>query len=387
MPFRSSALYPACTPACRLLLVTSWMRKYSLDIRDELWGLAALLTSYRLDLIMRITDYMRREYTWDRIGFILANYDLSMSENDPLEHDLAAATDDQLLDMAHLLELDLRPALAHLLGLGKSQSVNGNQTVSERNDDGAAEPLFVFASHLSDHKAIVGDVGRELAKFGIHLFVAHDTIEHDKLWQEEIEAGLDRADAAVVFVHPGLRNSSWCDQEIGWLQGRKVPVMALRFNGETPYGFFAKYQAQPVDPSTTSAQVAEMILDRISTKPTLSAKLGASLTISMRVANSFDESNAIWKRLRDVPDLDATHCAHLLESAKINNQIHWAQSQTDLIPMARAIIAFLRRQPGGAAIAVDVDAYAAYLDERDAKNEGVYSAHHPPDATVQLYTT
>jgi hypothetical protein len=87
-----------------------------------------------------------------------------------------------------------------------------------------------------------------------------------------------------------------------------------------------------------------------------------------------------------VTDLDAKHCAHLLESAKTNNQIYWAQSQSDLIPMSRAIITFLRRQPGGTAIAVDIDAYEAYLDQRDANNENAYSSHHPPEATVELPT-
>jgi TIR domain len=200
-----------------------------------------LQTSDRLDLIMRITDYMRREYTWDRTGFILANYGLAMSEDDPLEHDIAAATDDQLVDMAQLFGLDLPVAIARLLGLDKPVAVEWPLSASTDGRSSTGNPLFVFGSHLSEHKAFVGEVGRELAKFGIHLFVAHDTIEHDKLWQDEIEAGLDRADAAVVFIHPGLKNSAWCDQEIGWLQGRKVPVMALRFSGETPYGFFAKY--------------------------------------------------------------------------------------------------------------------------------------------------
>ena len=104
----------------------------------------------------------------------------------------------------------------------------------------------------------------------------------------------------------------------------------------------------------------------------------------MRVAYTFDESNAIWNRLRNVTDLGAKPCAHLLQSAKLNNQIYWAQSQTDLIPMSRAIIAFLRRRPGGKAIAVDIDAYEAYLDQRDANNEGAYSTHHPPEATIPL---
>lgn len=77
----------------------------------------------------------------------------------------------------------------------------------------------MFGSHLSEHTVLVGAVRDQLLRYGIELFVAHDTIEHDKLWQDEIEKALDRAHAGLVFVHQGLRESAWCDQEIGWLQG------------------------------------------------------------------------------------------------------------------------------------------------------------------------
>jgi hypothetical protein len=45
----------------------------------------------------------------------------------------------------------------------------------------------VFGSHLSEHTVLVGAVRDQLLRYGIELFVAHDTIEHDKLWQDEIE--------------------------------------------------------------------------------------------------------------------------------------------------------------------------------------------------------
>jgi hypothetical protein len=55
----------------------------------------------------------------------------------------------------------------------------------------------VFGSHLSEHTVLVGAVRDQLLRYGIELFVAHDTIEHDKLWQDEIEKALDRAHAGL----------------------------------------------------------------------------------------------------------------------------------------------------------------------------------------------
>jgi hypothetical protein len=51
----------------------------------------------------------------------------------------------------------------------------------------------------------------------------------------------------------------------------------------------------------------------------------------------------------------------------------------------RVIIGFLRRQPGGATIAPDLDAYEKYLDARDAEDLGSYTLHeNQPPATVAV---
>jgi hypothetical protein len=184
-----------------------------------------------------------------------------------------------------------------------------------------------------------------------------------------------------------LKERTWCDQEIGLLQGRHVPVMALRFDA-TPYGFFARYQAQPVPPGTDARTVAQMTVDRIAAKPELAPAFAASLVDSMKVVNSFDETRTRWQYLRDLDCLDAKLCAQLLEAAKFNNQIYWAVSPWDgdgREKINRLIIGFLCRQPGGATIAPDLDAYEKYLDARDAEDLGHYTLHeNQPPATVTV---
>ena len=216
---------------------------------------------------------------------------------------------------------------------------------------------------------LVGDVSRALAQYGIELFVAHDSIDHDELWQAEIERALNRADAGLVFVHDELNKSPWCDQEIGWLQGRQVPVMALSFD-LTPYGFFAKYQDQKVHPNTVATEIAEMVVDRIAKKPELAQGFAASLVSAMAKSNTFATTEAVWKRLRKLKSLDASLCSQLLDATKNHDQIYWAHSKADSKrPFTRVIVEFLRRQPGGAVVASDIDAYASYLDKRDGLDE------------------
>lgn len=295
--------------------------------------------------------------SFDSTNLVLRTYGLDTLpeyEGPSMQDILGDATDEQLTELAEYFDLDVPDS-----ALPKARVA----TVA------SARPLFVFGSHLTTHKILVGQVRQELLRYGIDLFVAHDTIQHDTLWQEEIEKALDRADAGLVFVHKGLRDSPWCDQEIGWLQGRHVPVMGLRFD-ETPYGFFAKHQAQPVPQNSNAAAIAEMTVDRVASKPELAAGFAASLVSAMASSPNFATTDAIWKRLREESSMDADLCAQLLAATKTNTQIHWANSPWDSGESYQRVVAeFLLRQPGAAVIASDIQAYVDYLDEQDAESQ------------------
>jgi hypothetical protein len=74
----------------------------------------------------------------------------------------------------------------------------------------------VFMSHASRHKEFLGKVADELAIFGIHGFVAHDTMKYSKPWQARIEQALRSMHAFVAIVHSEFNKSAWCHQETGW---------------------------------------------------------------------------------------------------------------------------------------------------------------------------
>lgn len=308
-------------------------------------------------LVLSVVDRLNdNDLDFPPANLILRTYGLETLSGDfdgPSMHDVvSAATDEQLVEIAEYFELE---------------TPDDAMPKSRVSTVGAARPLFIFGSHLTAHKVLVGGVREHLLHYGVDLFVAHDTIEHDKLWQEEIEKALDRADAGLVFVHPGLRDSDWCDQEIGWLQGRHVPVMALKFDAN-PYGFFAKHQAQPVRPGTPGGAIAEMIVDRVAARSELAVSFAASLVAAMSSSPSFARTDAIWRRLRESTSLGAELCSQLLEATKANNQIFWANSPwDDGQPYPRVVTQFLLHQPGAAVIASDIHAYSEYVDEQDAE--------------------
>lgn len=110
------------------------------------------------------------------------------------------------------------------------------------------EPTFwqrgyyrVFISHLTNDKLIASDLKRVMGTLGISCFVAHEDIEPTKVWQDEIVKALITADALCVIISPGIVNSKWCDQEIGFALGRDILCVSLMY-GEKPYGILGMSQ-------------------------------------------------------------------------------------------------------------------------------------------------
>jgi len=305
----------------------------------------------RVRLVMEVAETVS-DLSWNHANILLRTYGLpGMPTNQfdsPVAETINDASDAQLIELASDLELLI--------------SADGAPAASIVTTVKSAEPLFVFASHLSKHRALVGDVARRLGTYGIELFVAHDSIEVDAAWQDEIEKGLDRADAGLVFLHDEFPKSPWCDQEVGWLLGRHLPVFALRFD-LAPYGPFGKHQA-PQAANLTAEEIADATVDRIQSKPALVPQLAASLIKAMEESGSFASTDAAWSKLRKLSVLDSNQCAQLLQALKSNTQIYWADSVPDSRrPYNIVIPNFLRRQPGGTAIEADIDAYDQFLAE------------------------
>lgn len=112
----------------------------------------------------------------------------------------------------------------------------------------AEEPTFwqrgyyrMFISHLSENKSIACDLKRVLGTLGISCFVAHEDIEPTKVWQDEILRALATTNVLCAIVSPGLVNSEWCDQEVGFALGRDILCVPLMY-GEKPYGILGMSQ-------------------------------------------------------------------------------------------------------------------------------------------------
>jgi hypothetical protein len=214
--------------------------------------------------------------------------------------------------------------------------------------------LTLFASHQSSPKALVGSVAAALERYGVEMFVAHEEIESDREWKDEILKALGTTDGGVAFLHQEFKGSDWCAQEVGWLRGRGVPVVSLKFD-LAPYGPVGERQAIPAAGKDAPA-LAEALWT--SSKLVPSSTAGSPRPWSRRCASRTAlrtrmRSGAGWK----LRNLDEEQCRVPLEAVEVNTQVYGASSPHDSGRAYKTVVHdFLRQQPGAAAVRAELDA-------------------------------
>jgi len=302
----------------------------------------------RVRLIFEISENLEAEPNLERMNIILNTFGLG-SVDDSLDGPwvmelLNSGSDETMEDLAEYFDIDFQSA----------------DIPMQEQAPKPASNLFVFASHLYKHKLFIHEVKKDLARYGIELFVAHDSITVDSNWQDEIEKALDRADAGLAFLHDGFKDSAWCDQEVGWLLGRHVPVMALHF-GTPPYGPLGKHQAQNAC-NSKAQDLVDDIVKRISAKDILVPSLTESLITGLFNSGSYNTTDRIWRHLKKVTDLDCRQCSKILHACQNNSQIYGAYSFQDERDYPEVILDFLKKQPGYPEIKQDAESYSQQLE-------------------------
>jgi hypothetical protein len=275
----------------------------------------------RAQLLVELTERLEGMQRWDHMNIVLQTYEVPRVTGDQFDLSVSdvvcGATDEQLLGLADYFGIEVPGAAP---ALDQRDDKSGSEAIVDR-------PLLLFASHLAAQRTLVHAVAGALARYGIELFVAHDSIEPDLSWHDEIVGALDRCDGGVAFLHQGFRESQWCDQEIGWLLGRHVPVLSLKFD-LAPYGPLGKHQAQSAL-NLSAETLAEQLVERVAAKPEFRTYLGRSLVNGIARSRSFRTTDLVWRHLREFDDLTASQFFDLMAAAKDNNQVYKANSPHD----------------------------------------------------------
>ncbi|HEU4759671.1 MAG TPA: toll/interleukin-1 receptor domain-containing protein, partial [Dehalococcoidia bacterium] len=158
----------------------------------------------------------------------------------------------------------------------------GYDAISERP---GVEPSFwkpgffrLFVTHLAKDRALATTLQERLETFGISAFVAHKDIAPTAEWQDEILLALNTTDALVALLTPGFHESSWTDQEVGFVMGRGLLTVAVTL-GETPYGFIGRLQAFSGTGKSEQALATEIFEAFVKNKQTKRRMASAVLTL------------------------------------------------------------------------------------------------------------
>ncbi|WP_029151243.1 toll/interleukin-1 receptor domain-containing protein [Microbacterium indicum] len=211
--------------------------------------------------------------------------------------------------------------LIEMYSLVTGTEVDDVQSQIETVDSSLWKPGYVrlFLSHSARHKKFIGQVADELAVSGIHAFVAHDTMEYELPWQEQIEEALRSMQAFVAVTHAEFLDSAWCHQEIGWALGRGVPKYVVRAPAD-PTGFIGRTQ-WPQAGDVDHRQVAQIILQWVSKIPEFSDQIVDGLLAALRSAGNYMDAGATAKRIATIETLTPKQWATLAEIYHENDQV------------------------------------------------------------------
>jgi hypothetical protein len=244
----------------------------------------------RVELIRRLSARLADE-SWTDLRLMLQQFEL------PTAHEtnwsgyyefatliLGDASDNQLVELGRYLFPDEPPAASppptdHPWDVGKFR---------------------LFVSHTSANRRRVGALRAVFDAWGVDAFVAHDTIEPTREWEDVIRAALGTCDALCALISTDFVQSRWCDQEVGFALARGILVVPLRY-GADPHGFIGRYQALPVPSPSTPAAVAEGVFGTLARNRLTAASMTPAVVLRFERAETSEEVRAMFELLRGMP--------------------------------------------------------------------------------------
>ena len=182
-----------------------------------------------------------------------------------------------------------------------------------------ADRIKLFMCHTARHKTKVNEIAFHLKYYGVSAFVAHDSIEPTRQWQDVIEYALRTTDVLAALLTPDFSSSAWTNQEIGVVVGRRKLVIPIKL-GLDPYGFIGKYQAlqgKRLSEEETAKKIFDILVKHEETQKSMAEALVAQFENSGTFKNAKDNMDLLEK----ARSLDDALIRRLRTAAKRNSQI------------------------------------------------------------------
>jgi TIR domain len=179
----------------------------------------------------------------------------------------------------------------------------------------------LFMSHRDTHKKTAHALAELLNEFAISSFVAHDTIEPDSVWQNEIEKALDTMEVMIALISDDFFESAWTNQEIGFALGKGVPVVLVRIGSVDPKGFLHMRQAVKTSASQLPTAI-EPILRIIKSRVDMEDRLREEFVSRFIVSENWATSEERFKRMLTLSGYGQLHVNKIIQAFGQNSQLY-----------------------------------------------------------------
>ncbi|MFD7311995.1 toll/interleukin-1 receptor domain-containing protein [Promicromonospora sp. NPDC059942] len=269
-------------------------------------------------MIRKIVERVEDGGLWSTTSLIILLQQYGLESIDP-QRDPAGRETEFARIVGGAADETLIGVYATVLDIDEEQALSGALVPDDHGlwNDGQVR---VFLSHSATEREFVAEVSNELAVVGVHGFVAHETMQIERPWQAQIEVALRTAEAFVGLVHPRFNESAWCQQELGWANGRGLPCFLVRF-GANPDGFAASTQ-WPSGAKRSARQVAHEILAWLERTTDFTDRIVEGLMKALETASDYYSAEAAAKRVVALGSLTETSWGALARTYWANDQVH-----------------------------------------------------------------
>lgn len=154
----------------------------------------------------------------------------------------------------------------------------------------------------------------------------------------------------VAILHPEFHDSQWCDQEVGWVMGRGIPIMPVRL-GPAPHrrdGFLEEYQDCVVDLDKQAPKhwLSHRIFQAVLRDPKTHRIGVKALAEAFVNSSSFAQTDLLWELIEAEARWETEQLRRLEYAVETNSQIYNCRTAASRYPNWSRILSPERVDPG-----------------------------------------
>lgn len=156
-----------------------------------------------------------------------------------------------------------------------------------------AIPIEVFLSHADEDKIVARRIADALEKYQVKTFVAHDDIDAGDDWETTLINKIRECDLFVALLSENFHNANYTDHEVGIARGLNRPIIPIRIDNTSPYGFMSKFQAKKIPADVIREDEIADLVHSMSTVTEKGRSIIDNLIKEFANVGSYDQANEI----------------------------------------------------------------------------------------------